>query len=364
MKTSKNHLTHFLFIATWFFLLGTQICCNLPKVKKNLVPQPFQTRVQIIEEQTIPIQNEIINEVTEEQISESIMELSGAQPVLINGQETNINSRYSYAMFLDYPEAAVVPYLTEQVSRWVPEEKIEIDPYTYTDAEQSYTWENIIVQIPGNTTPEEKILLTAHFDSTVVSGGNALQYAPGADDNASGTAVLLEAICIFSEHSFEKTIEIVFFSGEEEGAYGSRAYLADHPDNNIKAVINVDMIGYDSDNDACMEIHAGNNLESQNIASALQQTNIQYNLGLQTDILTTLATDRSDHASFWSKNIPAVLIMENFLDTTTSGICTTADPNPNYHRIEDTIDQINISYVTKITQLVLITTANLAIPVE
>jgi hypothetical protein len=367
MKPTKPFSIRSIIIAVWIFLLGMQICCNLPQVNKSLIPQPFQQNNETDKttgEQALTIQENILSTVSEENIANSIKELSGEVPVTINGEETFIKSRYSYAMFLDYPEADVLPYLIHRVSQWVTEDQIEIDTYNYTDAERTYSWKNLIITIPGSTTPEEKILLIAHYDSIVVREGNALIYAPGADDNATGTAVLLEAVRVFSKQPFEKTIEIVFFSGEEEGAYGSRAYLEDHEFEHIKSVINVDMIGYDSDSDGCVEIHAGSNPSSQNIALVLQEVNTHNNLNLQTDILTTTATDRSDHASFWSKNIPAVLVMENFFDTTSSGICTSADPNPNYHLTLDTINNINIPYVQQIAHMVLLSTAEMAIPIN
>ena len=363
MKTTKSLLTT-ISIAIWIFLLGIQVCCNLPQIRRFSTPNPFLSNDIFVDEQSLSIREHILLDVSEEDISDSIQSLSGEIPVNINGTETYLKSRYSYAMFLDYPEAEGMPYLINQVSQFVSADQIEIDPYTYTDAEQSYVWQNLIVRIPGKTNPEEKILLTAHFDSIVVREGNALQYAPGADDNATGTAVLLQAVKYFANQPFEKTIEIIFFSGEEEGLHGSRAYLEDHSTETILAVINVDMIGYDSNSDSCMEIHAGLNQASQNIAFALQQTNVQYNLGLQTEILTTNATDRSDHASFWAKNIPAVLLVENFFDTATSDLCNIADPNPYYHQSLDTIKNINIDYIQRIAQMVLLTTADLAIPIE
>jgi leucyl aminopeptidase len=336
----------------------------MPQFRRPFSLNPFSTNSDQLNIQTKPIQETILHELTQDDIITSIQSLSGDIPVNINGTETYLKSRYSYAMFLDYPEADVLPYLLEQVAPYVSADQIEIDPYTYTDAEQPYTWQNLIVRFPGKTTPEEKILLTAHFDSIVVRGGDALQYAPGADDNGTGTTVLLQAVRFLSAQPFEKSIDIIFFSGEEEGLNGSKAYLEDHPTENIVAVINVDMIGYDSNSDSCMEIHAGTNENSQNIALALSQVNLQYNLGLQTEILTTNATDRSDHASFWAKNIPAVLLIENFFDTATSDLCHTADPNPYYHQTTDTIENINIDYVQRITQMVLITTSELAIPIK
>ncbi|MBI9049305.1 MAG: Zn-dependent exopeptidase M28 [Anaerolineaceae bacterium] len=328
------------------------------------IQHPFGTQATRLAEELLAVDQKILQQSTAQHYSMIIQKLSGEQPVIINNEEMYLRSRYSYAMFLDYPDARVMPYLTEQVLQWVKPDQVEIDPYTYTDAERSYTWQNLIVTIPGQTTPDEKILLTAHFDSIVVQGGDALKYAPGADDNATGTAVLLEAVRLFADESFEKTIEIIFFSGEEEGLNGSRAYLEDHSYDNIQAVINVDMIGFDSNNDHCMEIHAGTNPDSQIIGLVIQQVIIAYDIDLQSELLSNTATDRSDHASFWARNVPAITVIENFFDTATSDVCALPDPNPDYHQNEDTLANINITYAHDISQAILLTITQLAIPIE
>ncbi len=357
MKIKQKQFFFRVVLSIWLLLMVVQVSCNLPAIRnpKDLV----QTVQQSI---YLPVDQKVLQQSDPQQWQHWIEQLSGAQPVIIRGQETFLRSRYSYAMFLDYPEAQVMPYLVEQVLPYVQADQIEIDPYTYTDAEQSYTWQNLIVRIPGKKTPEEKILLTAHFDSIVVREGDALLLAPGADDNASGTAVLLEALRLLSNESFEKTIEIVFFSGEEIHMQGSRAYLQDHDFQNIKGVINVDMIGYDSNNDGCFEIHAGTDSKSQQIGSLMQQTIINYKINLQPELLFESATDRSDHAAFWAQQIPAIAVSENFFDQQGGDICPTNDPNPFYHQNGDTIANINSQYGNDISKAVILTLAQLAVP--
>ena len=335
------------------------ISCNLPQVKQ---PQELVDTIHSAIRPKQPLDQRLLETLNRAQYETWIQQLSGETPVTIAGQQTYIKSRYSYAVFLNYPEAQVMPYLVEQALQWVSPDQIEIDPYTYTDAERSYTWQNLIVRLPGKSTPEKRILLTAHLDSIVVREGDALSYAPGADDNATGSAVLLEALRLLADEPFDKTVEIIFFSGEEEGYQGSQAYLQDHDPEGIEAVINVDMIGYDSNNDGCMEIHAGTNLSSQDLAGQLLLTIQQYQLALQPEVLTTDATDRSDHSSFWQQQIPAVEISENFFDNPSSGICTPSDGNPNYHRNDDTLENMNGDYAFTIAKAVILTVARLAGP--
>jgi leucyl aminopeptidase len=357
MKIKQKNLLFHVLLSVWLLLMLVQICCNLPTLR-----QPGDWALLL--EQTIqqPVDQKILQDADPQRWMRWIEELSGEKPVIINGQEIFLRSRYSYAMFLDYPEAQVMPYLLEQILQYVPLDQIEIDPYPYVDAEQNYTWQNLIVRLPGKTSPDEKILLTAHFDSIVVRDGNALLVAPGADDNASGTAVLLEALHLLADESFEKTIEIIFFSGEELSLQGSRAYVQDHDLQGVQAVLNVDMIGYDSDDDGCFEIHAGTDPASQQIAVLLSETIVNYQIPLQPEILLENATERSDHAPFWNAQIPAIAISENFFEQQGAGVCPLNDPNPYYHQSGDLAANININYGYNITQAVILTVAALAVP--
>jgi len=88
-------------------------------------------------------------------------------------------------------------------------------------------WMNKVVTIPGHgPNANELVLITAHMDS--ISPQHSTN-APGAEDNASGVAALMEAARWFRLYKFDRTIKIIFFTGEEQGLYGSKAYVASHP---------------------------------------------------------------------------------------------------------------------------------------
>jgi hypothetical protein len=81
--------------------------------------------------------------------------------------------------------------------------------------------DNVIATLPGTVYPEEYVILGGHYDSRSWSG-----LAPGADDNATGTAGILEIARILSQYEFKRTIIFCAWSGEEYGLYGSEAYAA------------------------------------------------------------------------------------------------------------------------------------------
>eukprot|EP00300_Choanocystis_sp_HF-7_P029519 c3658_g1_i1.p1 GENE.c3658_g1_i1~~c3658_g1_i1.p1 ORF type:complete len:421 (+),score=33.86 c3658_g1_i1:3-1265(+) len=105
---------------------------------------------------------------------------------------------------------------------------------------------NVIGRIQGRT--NRLVILGAHFDDRAQNINDANARAPGANDDGSGTAALLEAARIFSAsgYQFENTIEFCAFSGEEQGLYGSTAYanymLSQGAD--IVAMIQSDMIAH------------------------------------------------------------------------------------------------------------------------
>ena len=91
----------------------------------------------------------------------------------------------------------------------------QLDPFTVQDV----TANNIIARKSGSTTPEHVYIFSAHYDST---SDKAPVLAPGADDNASGVAAVLEAARILESHSFESSLWFVFTAAEEQGSLGSR----------------------------------------------------------------------------------------------------------------------------------------------
>ncbi len=101
--------------------------------------------------------------------------------------------------------------------------------------------DNVIATLTGSTHPDEFVIVGAHYDSISWYGD-----APGADDNASGTAGVMEIARILSQYAFGRTIVFAAWSGEEYGLYGSAAYAqrSAMQDKNIIGYINMDMIGY------------------------------------------------------------------------------------------------------------------------
>jgi leucyl aminopeptidase len=205
--------------------------------------------------------------------------------------------------------------------------------------------------------------MTAHLDSIST---DSLNLAPGAEDNGSGVATLLEAARLFRHVQFDRTIKIIFFTGEEQGLYGSQAYVADHADEmaSIAGVVNLDMFGYDADDDQCFELHVGTLTASDIVGQCFVNTISSYSLNLSYDYLTTSATTYSDHAPFWDMGVGAIEVLENFYDNGLPSGCVGSDRNPHYHKTTDTLDNMNLPTAFEIAKGGIATAAGLAGPMD
>lgn len=134
-----------------------------------------------------------------------------------------------------------------ETAQWVlgrfKELGIESRIQTYEYARK--TWPNVSARIRGKERYEKEkvVMLIAHFDSI---SDDPKKGAPGADDNGSGVAVILETARILKEIPLRRTVMFSLFSNEEQGSIGSKVYALQAKQNglDIRAVINLDVLGY------------------------------------------------------------------------------------------------------------------------
>ena len=143
-------------------------------------------------------------------------------------------------------------WLYSKFVSWGLNTEIQIDipiiPYTYwgwTYYPHLNSSGNIIAVQPGKVYPDKYIVCGAHYDSF---SWDPISYtiAPGADDNATGTAGILEIARVLSQYEFECTIIYCCFAAEEFGLWGSKAYAnrCSQQEMNILGYFNIDMSGY------------------------------------------------------------------------------------------------------------------------
>jgi hypothetical protein len=200
------------------------------------------------------------------------------------------------------------------------------------------TSHNLIADRPGTgPEPRDVVLVTAHLDSINLRGGPSA-LAPGADDNASGSAGLLSIARALAGTTTRLDLRFILFGGEEEGLYGSKEYVRRLPvaeRDRIHAVINMDMIGHS--NTAAPEVLLEGAAVSATVLDDLATAAATY---------TTLAVTRSyspynsDHVPFIEAGIPAVLTIEG-ADSANTAI----------HSEADTIDTVDTDLALEILRM-------------
>ena len=235
---------------------------------------------------------------------------------------------------------------------------------------------NIIATIPGSQQPERILVIGAHHDCSASRMGSSIwssQWqtlrAPGADDNATGVAILLELARLFSDPAsgFKPvwTIRLIAFAAEETNPAdyvshaGSRrlARLYRRENVDIAGMISVDMVGFNTvaDFQSIICDEASEPLARKFLA-AKDSLNIDLVLGLKKDPASTY----SDHEPFWSELFPAVCLIE-YAPPWNSGAWYTA--NPFYHTSADSSATVNFRQVRKVAQLTLAAAGMMTAPV-
>jgi Zn-dependent M28 family amino/carboxypeptidase len=197
----------------------------------------------------------------------------------------------------------------------------------WTPMLQNYpTGANVYAMIPATTSSAQRIIVGAHFDS--FSG------SPGANDNATGTAAVLALARYLKDMPCrDANVSVVLFDEEEQGLFGSRAYSATLPATGILAVHTVDQIGWDSDHDRRFE------LELPTIALENEYRAAAAIVGV---LVTTTATQGTDHEAFRDDGFPAVGLTEEYAGNDTS---------PYRHTAQDTASTVDIDYLVLGTKL-------------
>jgi hypothetical protein len=200
--------------------------------------------------------------------------------------------------------------------------------------------DNVVAVLPGADVKlkPENVVVGAHYDHIGLGYFGTSDFSTegqihhGADDNASGTAVMMSAAARLgrSPDRPPRTIVFVAFSGEELGLHGSRYFVAHAPFplDSTKAMINLDMVGRMKDNHASVGA----------VDSATEFPDLIRRAAGGLDITMKQGGGSTDHVAFYEKKIPAVHF-------TTGG-------HPDYHRPSDTWEKLNVAGMAKISDTV------------
>ena len=318
---------------------------------------------------------DLLVQVDAERLQRHVRNLALKDPDLPSTRD-NLRSR-----FVVHPEILEsTEYIRQQLAAVLGEEAVEVREFAIDEGRLSSHLRdrgdepvesrayNVVGVLPGSDPEAGYYVICGHYDATGVrsSGWNWLtDPAPGADDNATGTALILESARVLAGQKFRFpwSIRFIAFSGEELGLLGSRDYAstAAAADDAILGVLNFDMIGY---NDITDRIELATNPASYWLADLMVQVEERYDIGLRVDLLEDGNAILSDHASFWARGYDAVLGIENYLptDSTTAGVRQGLyRVNAQYHSVGDVPDSLNWELVRKSTQLAVAALASYAL---
>ncbi len=214
---------------------------------------------------------------------------------------------------------------------------------------------NLVAEIPGKSMPEEIVLIGAHYDSVLGS--------PGANDNASGVAALLEIASQLAGSRPERTLRFAAFVNEEPPLFKSRdmgsqvyARRARKKGDNIVAMLSLETIGYYSQAEgsqafpffllrffypttgnfiAFVTNYSSRALQQQSLAAFRQRSPFPAEGLVAPGWL--IGVDWSDHWSFWKEGYPAIMITDSALFR-----------YPHYHSPEDTPEKLRYPEMAKV----------------
>lgn len=240
--------------------------------------------------------------------------LSGERLIELGGQTTRLLSRQAR----DSGNTQAMRYLEAQLRRW-----------GYDVQRDSFSQTGVNLVAGRRLDRQAYYIFCAHFD------GKDAGVGPAADDNASGTAAVLEAARLLRDTLLPQPLRFILWDEEELGLLGSKAYApaALAAGDTVQGVINMDMLAWDGDGIPRVEIHT----QSDPLNAALADILVDHvrEAGHQAERISP-GIDASDHGPFWAVGFPALLFIEDF----------NGDFNPFYHTPNDAASEFDTAYFT------------------
>jgi len=258
----------------------------------------------------------LISEISQDSL-ESYLDRLQAFTHRLAGTDSNYAARdwiESKFASMGYDSILIDPFIGSQL--W---DRVPVDCY------------NVIAVKPGTVYPDHQILIGGHFD--------AVPDCPGADDNATGTATVLEIARVLKDVDLPMTFVFVGFDSEESWMWGSYHYRdeAVARGDNIVLMINPDMIGHHT-NDAEANLYYG----AEDVYAQLWDQLAQPLVGI-TGFLS--GSTASDHLPFQEAGIPVIFVQERIFST-------------HYHLPSDSTTYLNFEYMTRMVKATLATVYN------
>lgn len=284
-----------------------------------------------------PIVQHILTEIKLDSLVNFVEQLTGSKPVVVNGQSTTISSR----QYQKPGNEIAFQFMKQELQRY----GYAIDSFKFSSGGK-----NLFAIKTGYEYPDRWLMLGAHYDNLPLT-----TIAPGADDNASGCAAVLEAGRVLSNYDFPYSIVLALWDEEEPGLLGSTAQMhrIGSKGEKLAGYINLDMIAWDGNNDSVVDLHVKQINHSDALKNKAIYCNSVYDLQVTLNVVDP-GFYYSDQFPFWENGHSAIAINENYLQ----------DLNPHYHSASDVMSHFNMSYFLRCAKLGIATLAELALDME
>ncbi len=191
-------------------------------------------------------------------------------------------------------------------------DSVTVPSFSFSYSAQQYTAENVLARMPGTRRPNEWVIVGGHYDSRNPNNGpGGSNPSPGAEDNATGCAGVIEMARVLSRFRPERTVLFMCYAGEEQGLYGSSAHVAALQQAGDVArvvyMLNMDMIGYSGDADLDVLVES----TSLGAASFARFGALAAMYAPSLRLVTSLSPCCSDHMPYLNAGIPGALTIAN-----------------------------------------------------
>jgi Zn-dependent M28 family amino/carboxypeptidase len=259
----------------------------------------------------------------------------------------DLGTRYTFSN----GDEAAADYLVAELEELGFE--VERDPFDVTGT----TAENLIARLPGTIEPEVVYIFSAHYDST---SPNPMTTAPGADDNATGVAAVLEAARILAPHSFRHSLWFVLTAAEEQGSLGSEHMVGwlGAQGIDVRGVIAPDMIGYwPLGDDDAFDILG--DTESTALVDQMAGWATQLGVAHKRWIMHDYCYG-DDHTNFQEAGFPAITPMDC---VEAHNIPSSGESTPHYHLTTDRSETLHLPFTARVVGVIVAALADLGDPV-
>ena len=222
---------------------------------------------------------------------------------------------------------------------------VEVDEFPVNQGGVVYNQQNIVATLQGVGSHPGVIVISAHYDSRSIDPQSGSSFAPGANDNGSGVAVMLEAARVLSSREWSQTIVFVAFAAEEQNRLGSTHFVTDRllTGWRFDAMMSNDIVGGRPGIPQSLRLFSPgpNDSPPRQLARYMQYVGSMYLPSFPFELID--AQDRpgrySDHVSFLQAGIPAVRFTESEEDYS------------KQHNSADTAEWLDYNYLRQVAQL-------------